>query len=552
MPGSADRKRYNRTLALPSCASQNGNSDKRMRQQSNQGRRSAHRRMREHVAGVLKSLVLVGVTTIALLILDYFFSLRHVTLVYLVPVVIAATKLGITPAVVAAIAGGGASAFFFYPPIYSFLVEDPQHLIELPLFVFVAVVTGHLATSLRRQAELARRRETEVHDLYAFSRRLAAAHTSSDIYTAIREHLAAIIGRRTILFEAAPRGGIGATLSDQAKVPEPVKRETEALAAGRRGHGNGTVVDDGEGHVWLLRKVSGKTGDFGVLAIDVGQQAGEAADAIRDRVDTVLVDATATLERLDLDRAISEARVRSETEALRDALIGSVSHQLRTPLVSILGAATVISQAPANRNDPRLASLSDILRDEVDRLNNDVQDLLDAALISSKGIRPDPEWVEPADIINAALDRRQRLLAVDRVVLEVPSDLPLLYADPILLEQALGQIIDNAVKYSQAGSTVTVGARSEDAEIVLSVQDEGIGLVGDERTRLWERFFRGERSASNVTGSGLGLWIAKAFVTANGGEIEAFSQGADRGTVVSIRLPATDPRSQDLAMGDDE
>jgi two-component system, OmpR family, sensor histidine kinase KdpD len=134
----------------------------------------------------------------------------------------------------------------------------------------------------------------------------------------------------------------------------------------------------------------------------------------------------------------------------------------------------------------------------------------------------------------------------------VPSDLPLLYADPILLEQALGQIIDNAVKYSQAGSMVTVGARIQGASVVLSVQDEGIGLVGDERTRLWERFFRGERSASNVPGSGLGLWIAKAFVTANGGEIDAFSQGADRGTVVSIRLPAAEPQSQDLAVGDDE
>jgi two-component system sensor histidine kinase KdpD len=523
-----------------------------MRQQSNQSRRCAYRRMQEHVAGVLKSLVLVGVTTIALLILDDFFSLRHVTLVYLVPVVIAAAKLGITPAVVAAIAGGGASAFFFYPPIYSFLLEDPQHMIELALFVFVAVVTGHLAANLRRQAELARRREMEVHDLYAFSRRLAAAHTISDIYTAIREHLAAIVGRPMILFETAPRGGIGATLSDQAKVPEPVKRETEALAAGRRGHGNGTVVDDGEGHMWLLRKVSGKTGEFAVLAIDVGQQAGEAADAIRDRVDTILVDATATLERLDLDRAISEARLRSETEALRDALIGSVSHQLRTPLVSILGAASVISQAPANRNDPRLASLSDTLRDAVDRLNSDVQDLLDAAMISSEGIRPEPEWVEPADIINAAIDRWQRLLAVDRVVLEVPRDLPLLYVDPILLEQALGQIIDNAVKYSQAGSMVTVGARIEGPSVVLSVQDEGIGLVGDERTRLWERFFRGERCASNVPGSGLGLWITKAFVTANGGEIDAFSHGADRGTVVSIRLPATDPQTQDLAVGDDE
>src|SRR5919197_1792950 len=182
-----------------------------MWQDSNQDRRASVReRIRRRTLALLKSLVLVGITTIGLLILDQFFALRHVTLVYLVPVVIAATKLGIVPAVIAAVAGVGASAFFFYPPIYSFLVEDPQQLIELPLFVFVAIVTGHLATNLRRQADLARRREIEMHDLYAFSRRLAAAHTPGDIYTAIREHLTSMLGRRTILFEPAPAGAAGA------------------------------------------------------------------------------------------------------------------------------------------------------------------------------------------------------------------------------------------------------------------------------------------------------------------------------------------------------
>ena len=498
---------------------------------------------------ILKSLLLVAVTTVGLLILDRFFALRHVTLVYLVPVIIAATKLGIMPAVIAALAGCGATAFLFYPPIYSFLVEDPQHLIELPLFVFVAIVTGHLATNLRRQADLARRRETEVHGLYAFSRRLAAAHTAGDIYTAIREHVAAIIGRRTVLFEAAPRGGVGATLSGEERVPDEVKRESEAAVAGGKGGG---VVSDGEGHAWLVRPVSGKGGDFGVLAIDLGRRAGPDAEAVKQRVDAVLGDATATLEHLNLDQAISEARLRSETEGLRDALIGSVSHQLRTPLVSILGAATLISQAPANSDDPRLASLADILRDEVDRLNSDVQDLLDAALISSQGVRLDTEHAEPADIINAAVDRRQRLLAGHRVVLEVPADLPLVYVDPILLVQALGQIIDNAAKYSQPGSTITIAAVTESVSVVISVKDEGVGLVGEERTRLWERFFRGERRALNVPGSGLGLWIAKAFVTANGGEIEAFSEGAERGTTVRIRLPASEAATADQAMGDDE
>jgi two-component system sensor histidine kinase KdpD len=288
------------------------------------------------------------------------------------------------------------------------------------------------------------------------------------------------------------------------------------------------------------------------LAIDLGRRAGEAADAVKQRVDAVLGDATATLEHLNLDQAISEARVRSETESLRDALIGSVSHQLRTPLVSILGAATLISQAPANSGDPRLASLAGILRDEVDRLNSDVQDLLDAALISSQGVRLETEHAEPADIINAAVDRRQRLLAGHHVVLELPAELPFIHVDPILLVQALGQIVDNAAKYSQPGSTITVAARAEAASVVMSVKDEGIGLVGEERTRLWERFFRGERRASNVPGSGLGLWIAKAFVAANGGEIEAFSEGADRGTIVSIRLPASEPAMADQAVGEDE
>jgi two-component system, OmpR family, sensor histidine kinase KdpD len=455
------------------------------------------------------------------------------------------------PAIIAAIASGAATVFFFYPPIYSFLVEDPQHLIELLLFGFVAIVTGLLASKLRRHADIARRRETEMRELYAFSRRLVAAHPTSDIYTAIREHLASITGYRTILFEIVARGGGSGTLSNEGRVPEKVKRAAELVVEGRKGSGKGSVVEDGEGRVWLVRAISRKAGDFGVLAIDLGPQAGKIIDTTRERIDTILADATATLERLDLAHALSDARVRSETEALRDALISSVSHQLRTPLVSILGAATVISRAPGNSGDPRLASLANILRKEVDRLNNDVQDLLDAALISSKGVRLDCEWVEPADIVNATVDRRQQLLSGHHVLLDVSDELPLIYVDSILLEQALGQIVDNAAKYSHPGSAITIAARCDCDAVVLSVKDEGIGLVEEERMRLWERFFRGGRHASNVSGSGLGLWIAKAFVTANGGEIEAFSEGADRGTLVSIRLRAQEPATLDLAVGDD-
>jgi two-component system, OmpR family, sensor histidine kinase KdpD len=522
-----------------------------MRQDSHQlSRASVRRRIQDDALSGLKSLLLVGITTIALVIVQQFFPLRHLILVYLVPVVFAAMNLGMVPAVIALIASGAATVFFFYPPIYSFLVEDPQHLIELLLFSFVAIVTGLLATNLRRHADLARRRETEMRELYAFSRRLVVAHTTSDIHTAIREHLASITGCRTILFEIVARGGGSATLSSEGRVPEPVKRAAKLAVEGQTGSGKGNVVEDGEGRAWLVQAISGKGSDFGVLAIDLGPQAGKITDTIRERIDTILADATATLERLDLAHALNDARVRSETEALREALIGSVSHQLRTPLVSILGAATVISRASGNSADPRLASLADILRKEVDRLNNEVQDLLDAALISSKGVRLDREWIEPSDIINAAVDRRQRLLSGHRVLFDVPDELPFIYGDPVLLEQALGQILDNAAKYSHPCSAITIAAGCDCDSVVLSVKDEGIGLVGEERMRLWERFFRG-RHASNVSGSGLGLWIAKAFVTANGGEIEASSEGADRGTLVSIRLQAKEPATRDLAVVDD-
>src|SRR5215813_4903290 len=234
-----------------------------MRQDSDQVRQaSVRRRLQDDALSVLKSLLLVGITTIALLIVEQFFSLRHLILLYLVPVVIAATNLGMVPAVIAVIASGGATVFFFYPPIYSFLIEDPQHLIELLLFGFVAIITGLLATKLRRHADLARRRETEMRELYTFSRRLVAAHTTSDIYTAIREHLASIIGYRTILFEIAARGGAGATLSNEGWAPEKVKRAAELMVEGHKGSGKGSVVEDGEGRVWLVRAISGKAEDF--------------------------------------------------------------------------------------------------------------------------------------------------------------------------------------------------------------------------------------------------------------------------------------------------
>jgi K+-sensing histidine kinase KdpD len=344
------------------------------------------------IAGLAFALLLVAATTVGIALTNQVVDLGRIGVIYMLPVLVAALRWGLTAALIAALASVGASAFFFYPPIFSFQVHDWEQLVDLLVFTVVAVVMSQLAFSLRRQAAIA-------------------------------------------------------------------------------------------------------------------------------------------------DRAIGEARMRAETDQLREALIGSVSHELRTPLASILGAATVLSSAPAVTAEPRLASLAAVARDEAERLNNDIQNLLDATRISSAGLEARRQWADPADIVNAALERRRARLAQHRLDVTIADDLPFLYVDQALIQQALGQLLDNAAKYSSAGSIIALTGRRDGAAVVLSVGDQGSGVPADELARLGERFFRGSRHAA-TTGSGLGLWIAKAFVSANDGRLTVVNSAG--GLTVSLRLPVPD------------
>jgi len=495
-------------------------------------------RLRRELRGSVIALGMVAVTTVVVYALTQSLEVRRGSVLYLLPVLLAGWHLGLIPALVAAVAGVLWSGYFFFSPYYSFYLSRPNEILNLLLFMVVAVVTSHLANSMKQQTELAKKREKEVGNLYAFSRRLAAASSAADIYRAIEEHLASLVQRKVVLFGAAADG--------QAKPEQAAfsQRLHGAIADVQAGRTLATTVDDGAGDIWLIRRVSQKNADFGVIAIDLGSVPPDAIEEVRERVDDVLSDAAATLERLDVARALNEAKMRSETELLREALIGSVSHELRTPLASILGAATVLSKSDAIAKDERLASLAGVVRDEADRLNNEIQNLLDATRISREQIRPRQEWIEPQDIVNAALERRRRRLSTHHVSLDMETNLPFIYVDPVLVEQAFGQVVDNAAKYSPPGSPITVAAKRNGHDLVLSVRDRGLGLTAQENAQIGERFFRGARHAAATSGSGLGLWIAKAFVSANGGKLEAASAGAGLGTTVSIHLPFATPANQ--------
>ena len=509
-------------------------------------------RLRKELRGILLTFAMVAIVTAVIYFVIVETGLGHGSVVYVIPVIIAATRWGIVSAIFAAVCGVLASAFFFYPPLYSFRIKDPHEVINLILFIFVAVVVSQLATRLKRQLETARQREIDLRDLYAFSRRLAVAFDVSDIHAAIEDHLATVMQRKVVLFAGTRDATAASGRRAGVTVPEPVLAEVVEVASGRREANSGVTVTAASGDVWLVRAVSTKGSEFGVIAINLGRESQEGSDEMRVRVDTVLADATATLERLGVAHAINEARMRSQTDQLREALIGSVSHELRTPLASILGAATVLAAAPALAKEKKLQALVYDVRNEAERLNNDIQNLLDASRISSDGIKPHIEWADPADIVNSAIERCRRRMSDRRILLNMPGDLPLIHVDPVLVQQALVQIFDNSVKYSNPGSAITIAARARDGRMILSVNDEGAGLTPTEHSRMWDRFARGDRHASTTSGSGLGLWIASAFIAANGGKINAISDGPGLGTAVAIELPVTQAAVQQLESDTDD
>src|SRR4026209_1380211 len=275
--------------------------------------------VRKQLPAIFFTLTLVAALTAILFFLVWEIGLAHGSIVYLIPVVIAATRWGIVPALVAAVCGVFASAYFFYPPAYSFRVKDPQEVIDLILFIFVAVAVSQLANRLKRQLEMPRQREIDLRDLYAFSRRLAVAFDVSDIHAAIEDHLASIMQRNVVLFASAREASDSSGRRAGMTVPERVLTEVVEVASGRHDAVGGAIVTAESGEIWLVRAVSPKSLEFGVIAINLGHESKERSDELRIRVDAVLADATATLERLGDAHASSEAAMGSQTRRVWQA-----------------------------------------------------------------------------------------------------------------------------------------------------------------------------------------------------------------------------------------
>jgi len=498
---------------------------------------------------VLYPLACVALTTALMALVLRYTALEFESIVYLAPVLICAIRWGFVAAVVSVVASAGVADFLFIPPYYSLAISDPNQTFEMVLFLLVALVTSNLAARLKYEVDTLRRRELEIQNLYEFSRRLALSSTAGDLLRAIQDYLSVHLGCEAHLVRPAPLYAGHGDLEDEM-VPQPIAQEAKEMVAARE-PGSRLVTEPATNSLWALKHITTTTAEHGVLAVNLGKPRGSDTDKLNDRINGLLLEASATLTRIDAAVALAKANMRLESEVLKTALIGTASHELRSPIAAILGTASVLDQMLALQGDEEVRSLVDGMHVEAKRLDGDIQNLLDTARITDTGVKPRLVWTDPADIFTAAIRQRSYRIATHKLAVDVDPKLPLVNVDPVMLEQAIGQLIENAVKYSPVGSGIAIAGRVEDGQVILSITDEGVGLTEEEATHLFRRAYRGRRHLGNVAGLGLGLWIARIFVAANGGTLSAHSPGPGRGTTMSIRLPDAPSIAPDLVPSSD-
>jgi K+-sensing histidine kinase KdpD len=495
------------------------------------------------------SLLCVGLATGGLLLADRFVPANFVPIVYLVPVIIAATRWGTWPAIAAAISGAAAADFFFFPPYYSFRLDDPQAVVDLLVFLLVALVSGDLASRLRHETETLRQREKEIQYLHQFSRRLAACFTVSDLISAIQNYLSGTLGRHTAFFLATLQRNFQ---PDSAGLVPQMVQESAAAMMRNTGPGANTIRDEPTKSIWLLRAVVSEDATHGVIAVNIGSDSRAVIDTKARRVEAILAEASLTLQRLDIGGAMEEAALRLKDQLLRDAFHGNLSHELRSPLAAIRGSASVLESMPAIRSEHRAHSLVEGITDEVERLDGFIGNLLNASRVSASDVQPHLECADPRDIVNAAIRRRSRQLAAHNLDIRFDDELPMINVDSALVEEACGQLLENAAKYSPSGSTISVHTRAAHGQVILSISDSGAGITPDEQQQLGRRSFRSQRHQAAIPGSGLGFWIASTFIKANDGSIEIVSGGKGQGTTASIVLPEAQIEDDESAGSADE
>lgn len=485
---------------------------------------------------------IVAVATATAFAIDRILPVASLSLVFLTGVLITATRFGLWPSLYAATVSFFAYNFFFTEPHHTFIMHRRDDVLTLVLFYVASVLAGNLAARLRNQVNAQRAIAKRTANLYEFSRKLASAASFDDVVWTAVSNVGLILQCQAVVLTPGAEGRLEINGAFPPQDELGVRDYSAALWAWEHGEPAGWTTATLPSSAWLFLPLRTAQGTHGVLGITFEERRPPTPD---DRRVLALADQVAiAVERTQLVSDLQNSRILSETERLRSALLSSVSHDLRTPLVSIIGAASSLIEADEALGPDSRRQLAETIKEEGDRLNRYVQNLLDMTRLGYGALKLNRQPSDARELMGAAARQLGSALRDHTLILDIAEDLPAIDVDPILIQQVLANVLDNAAKYAPSGSRIAVAATAGKGDLTITVSDEGPGIPREDRERVFDMFYRVRAADGQRAGTGLGLAICKGIIDAHGGSIHAEPARTDgTGTRIEIRLPlATDRR----------
>ena len=463
-------------------------------------------------------------------------GIQNTDLVFLTAIVAIAVRFGLWPSLLASVVSALCYNFFFTEPYYTFSIADPRNVVAVVFFTIVAIIVSNVAARARTLAVTAMARARTTESLYVFSRKLAGVGTLDDLLWATAYQTALMLKVRVVLL--LPENGSIAVKAGYP--PEDVLDKADLAAANwawehDRPAGRGSDTLPGAKRLFLPMRTG--RGAIGVVGIDSDKPGPLLTPDQRRLLDALIDQAALAIERVHLVDDLDQAKRRVEADRLRAALLTSISHDLKTPLAAIVGAAGALKDLSPQLDDKAKADLVATILDESERLNRFIANLLDMTKLEAGSIKPNMARHDVGEIVGSVLERARKILARHTVEIEIAADLPMLELDPVLFEQVLFNLLDNAAKYAPPETTIRIESWQEEETVKLQVIDEGSGIPPEEIERVFEKFHRASKGDQVRAGTGLGLAISRGFIEAMGGTIDAANRSDRPGAVFTITLP---------------
>lgn len=489
--------------------------------------------------------ICIGVTLLALPLLPYL-DLANIVMLFLLAVAIIAVRFGRGPAVLAAFLGVASFDYFFVPPRFDLAVSDVQYAVVFGVMLAVALIIGHLASGLRYQARVSAHRETRARALYELARELSGLLVREEVIRVSDRHIEASFHARAVILLPDTREKLLAPAPGQSdNLPEVDLAVAQWVFD--NGKAAGFATDTLPGTRVHYAPLPSPVRTRGVLALQPEMARLLLIPEQRRLLETFAVLIAIALERVHYIEVAQDALVKMESERLRNSILSALSHDLRTPLTALLGLAESLTLTKPGLSGPQL-ELASAMRDEAARMSDLVNNLLDMARLEAGEVRLNRQWQPLEEVVGSAIKAREHLLASHELRIDLPKDLPLVEFDAVLIERVLCNLLENAAKYTPARSEIRIEGAVRNAELQVSVADNGPGLAPNSEEAVFEKFTRGERESA-TPGVGLGLAISRAIVEAHRGRIWAGNDSAG-GARFTFALPLGRPPAMPAASED--